>query len=242
MSPNRYRELGKISKTCYNRSMSFTPNMTILPQPQQALWQELGQTPQHFTLYGGTALALHLGHRESIDFDFFSPEPIDGNDLLGSIPYLDDAEVRDIKKNSLTCYVDRGGLVKMQYFGNLPLGHVEPRHELTNPKIGIASLIDVAGSKIKVVSERSEAKDYIDIDALIRHGVELPQMIAAASVIYGKKYNPILSLKALSYFGDVDDLDKDIAERLKNAVAKVDLNKIPAIKTTYKKFQERKAP
>ena len=52
-------------------SNEFSPRLDILPPPQISLWPELGQVPADFALYGGTALALHLGHRESIDFDFF---------------------------------------------------------------------------------------------------------------------------------------------------------------------------
>jgi hypothetical protein len=47
---------------------TFQPRLDILPW---ALWAELGATPDHFTLYGETALALRLGHRQSADFDFF---------------------------------------------------------------------------------------------------------------------------------------------------------------------------
>jgi hypothetical protein len=53
----------------------FTPNLNILPEPQRRLWGELRDTPQAFVLYGGTALALRLGHRQSEDFDFFSNQP-----------------------------------------------------------------------------------------------------------------------------------------------------------------------
>jgi len=55
----------------------FVPNLSMLPPPQVRLWQELGSTPESFKLYGGTALALRLGHRSSVDFDFFSNAPFD---------------------------------------------------------------------------------------------------------------------------------------------------------------------
>jgi len=54
------------------RGSMFTPNLQILPPAQRRLWDELGHTPREFVLYGGTALALRLGHRHSEDFDFFS--------------------------------------------------------------------------------------------------------------------------------------------------------------------------
>lgn len=52
----------------------FSPRLDMLPQPQRRLWNELGTTPREFVLYGGTGLALRLGHRQSADFDFFSDE------------------------------------------------------------------------------------------------------------------------------------------------------------------------
>ena len=52
-------------------STSFRPRLDILPDAQRALWPELAATPPEFTLYGGTAIALQLGHRQSVDFDFF---------------------------------------------------------------------------------------------------------------------------------------------------------------------------
>ncbi len=52
--------------------MTFNPRLDILPLSQRRLWDELGELPEEFVLYGGTAIALHLGHRQSVDFDFFT--------------------------------------------------------------------------------------------------------------------------------------------------------------------------
>ena len=49
--------------------MGFNPDLSILPLPQLRLWSELDATPETFTLYGGSALALRFGHRSSVDFD-----------------------------------------------------------------------------------------------------------------------------------------------------------------------------
>ena len=46
----------------------FAPDLSVLPGPQRQLWAELGSTPKAFVLYGGTALALRLGHRQDPDF------------------------------------------------------------------------------------------------------------------------------------------------------------------------------
>lgn len=52
------------------RMQEFLPHLEVLAAAQRKLWTELSAVPGEFTLYGGTALALHLGHRNSIDFDF----------------------------------------------------------------------------------------------------------------------------------------------------------------------------
>jgi hypothetical protein len=52
--------------------MAFHPHLNTLPAPQRALWSELEATP-----CGGTALVLRLGHRTSVDFDFFSNASVD---------------------------------------------------------------------------------------------------------------------------------------------------------------------
>ena len=55
--------------------MTLAPRLDILPPPLRTLWPELAAVPGRFVLYGGTGLALRLGHRQSLDFDFFEDEP-----------------------------------------------------------------------------------------------------------------------------------------------------------------------
>ncbi|MBF0334499.1 MAG: nucleotidyl transferase AbiEii/AbiGii toxin family protein, partial [Alphaproteobacteria bacterium] len=55
----------------------FAPRLDILPPAQRRLWDALSAVPPEFVLYGGTAIALHLGHRRSVDFDFFGEDGFD---------------------------------------------------------------------------------------------------------------------------------------------------------------------
>lgn len=55
--------------------MNGAPHWSILPKARRTLWARFASLPEHFVLYGGTALALQLGHRNSVDFDFFSAQP-----------------------------------------------------------------------------------------------------------------------------------------------------------------------
>src|SRR5947208_8356347 len=95
----------------------FSPRYDILPLPQRRLCSELGQVPKHFVLYGGTALALRLGHRVSLDFDFFSSEPFAPEELLASLPFLATAKVLQNVSCTLTVAVDRGRGVKVSVSG-----------------------------------------------------------------------------------------------------------------------------
>ncbi|MFZ5502528.1 MAG: nucleotidyl transferase AbiEii/AbiGii toxin family protein [Pseudomonadota bacterium] len=194
------------------------------------LWRELGATPETFTLYGGTALALRLGHRTSIDFDFFSNTRFDPDDLARTLPYLKDAERVQVAPNTLTCRIDRGGPVLVSFFGELGLGQVAARDTAPGMALHVASLLDIAGTKMAVVQKRAEVKDYLDIDALLQHGVGLPIALAAGSVIYGRSFNPLITLKALSYFDDVSALPDEARRRITAAVAAVDVTRLPALK------------
>jgi len=53
-------------------AQDLKPRSDILPISQRRLWDELVEVPEAFTLYGETAIALHFGYRESVDFDFGS--------------------------------------------------------------------------------------------------------------------------------------------------------------------------
>jgi hypothetical protein len=207
----------------------LVPNLSMLPPPQLKLWRELGATPEAFTLYGGTALTLRLGHRTSVAFDFFSNAPLDPERLASTLPYLKGAERVQMAPNTLTCRVDRGGAVLVSFFGGLGLGQVAEREEVKGMALYVASLLDIAGTKMAVVQKRAEAKDYLDIDALLRHGVDLPTALAAGSVVYGRSFNPLITLKAIGFFDDVPMLSAEVRERLSAAVEAVDVTKLPAL-------------
>lgn len=209
----------------------LTPHLDVLPLPQQRLWDELIDIPEDMVLYGGTAIALHLGHRQSVDFDFFASTPFETDELIEQIPFLRDAEVLQQAPNTLTCLVDRGGPVKVSFFAVPRIGRVE--EPLISPDINlrVASLLHLTGMKANVVQLRSEAKDYIDIAALIAHGINLPSALAAGALIYGQTFNPQNVLKALSYYGDGDlpSLPARIRDLLRSAILGVDLDNLPQL-------------
>src|SRR5271157_4557228 len=129
----------------------FVPNLGTLPQAQQTLWAELGGTPGGFVLYGGTALALRLGHRQSEDFDFFSNKPFHPDSLRDSIPYLKHAEMTQFQDDTLTALVDRNGPVKLSFFGSLGIRRAQDPDIAEENGIQIASLLDLLASKLRTV-------------------------------------------------------------------------------------------
>jgi hypothetical protein len=211
--------------------MDFTPKLAVLAAPQHRLWDELRYVPDGFTLYGGTAIALHLGHRNSVDFDFFGAKAFNPAALYAATSFLHDAKIVQQEKNTLTCLVDRGGPVKVSFFGLPHMTGIEAPVVAADNQLKVAALIDLAGTKAAVVQQRSEAKDYIDLDAIIRAGINLPTALAAAKLIYGPSFNPLITLKALSYFddGDLRLVPDDAKTRLVSAVAATDLSRLPAL-------------
>ena len=210
----------------------LTPHLDILPPPQRRLWDELTEVPAEFVLYGGTAIALHLGHRESIDFDFFGTEAFDPARLVERIPFMADATITQREANTLTGIVDRGGDVKMSFFGLPGIPRLQEPHIVPSNGLQVASLLDLAGMKAAVVQQRAEAKDYIDINAILTDGrIDLPTALASAKAIYGKQFNPQITLKALSFFddGNLRRLPEETKDRLVKAARDVDLDRLPVI-------------
>ena len=211
--------------------MTFSPKLNILPASQRALWTELKFTPKHFVLYGGTALALRLGHRVSEDFDFFTNASFDPQDLVGRVPYLRGGKVTLLRENTLTVALDRNGPVSVSFFGGLGLTRVSSPDTADDNGVQVASLLDVAGCKMAVVQRRAEGKDYRDIAALLENGISLPKALAAAKAIYGDQFDPRTTLRALSYFadGDLSKLPASVQNALRTAATGVKLDELPVL-------------
>jgi hypothetical protein len=208
----------------------FRPRLDILPAAQRRFWDELAAVPANFVLYGGTAIALHLGHRQSVDFDFFGDQAVDPGQLATSIPFLAAATITQRGPNTLSGIVERGGPVKLSFSGMPGIPRLAAPHVAPDIGLRVASLLDQAGTTASVVQQRAEAKDYTDIDAILRDGrIDLPTALAAA--IYGTQFNPQITLKALSCFedGNLRRLPKATKDRLAKAARDVDLDRLPAI-------------
>lgn len=209
----------------------FLPNLQSLPPAQRRLWDELRHTPKEFVLYGGTALALRLGHRHSEDFDFFSNKSFSPDTLRKAVQYLEGAEMSQFESNTLTAIVDRGGPVKVSFFGGLKLNRVKDPDVLGNNGVQVASLLDVAATKLATIQQRAQARDYEDLAAIANAGISLSEALAAANAVYGKEFNGALSLKALTYFadGDLPNLSPATQSLLRALASGVNLKEVPEV-------------
>lgn len=123
-------------------------------------------------------------------------------------------------------------MIKLSFLGEPEIAHLSPPLIARDNGLRVASLLDLAGTKASVVQMRAEAKDYIDIDALLTDGrISLPTALAAGRAIYGTQFNPQNTLKALSYFdgGNLRRLPEPVKKRLDEAARAVDLDRLPVI-------------
>ena len=189
---------------------SFTPRLSVLPPEQQALWPLLRPVRDlGLVLYGGTAVALRCGNRESVDFDFFGPRPLDKDALRQMVPIIADGVVVQDEVNTLTVFTSG---VKLSFFGIDLTPLALP--DLTDDEVLlVASPVDLLAHKLKVVLQRIESKDYQDIDALLTYGVPLHIGLTGAQRLFGRTFQPAESVKALTYFGESDLASVDEATR-----------------------------
>jgi hypothetical protein len=176
-------------------------------------------------LYGGTAVALHLGHRQSVDFDFFSDAPLNKRRLQASFAFMSNARIIQDDPQTLVISANAAsGAIRISFFGELNLGHVNPPLQTSDGVLLIASLEDLMATKLKAILDRAEAKDYRDIAAMLGAGVSLERGLAAFAAMFAR--DPALPLRALGYFkdGDLSSLsksDQDVLRAARNRVVEV---------------------
>ena len=227
---------------------TFVPRVEILPVAQRTLWSDLaGLGALGYVLYGGTALALRLGHRPSVDFDFFSDRSLDKAALRAACPFIARSTVLQDSPDTFTVLTPLTPLtplmppdhpdpnaaraaeltprdeVKLSFFGGIGFGRVGVPELTADGVAQVASLDDLMATKLKVLLQRVEAKDYVDIAALLTHGVALDRGLAGARLLFGPAFQPSECLKALVYFhgGDLETLSPEIQQNLIGAAAAV---------------------
>ncbi len=166
-----------------------------------------------FFLAGGTALALQIGHRRSVDFDFFTPLGFDPPSLLREVlKIFPGGKIQKEGKNTLTILWNE---VQLSFFGGITLHHLRP--PIVTPAFPMFSIPDIAAMKIAAMLQRKALRDYFDL-AYLLHSKELSvsQIMKGFYEKYGeqgKTYPESFLLRTLSY---VHDLPSDPVSVMKD--------------------------
>ena len=154
---------------------------------------------QNFYLAGGTALAIQLGHRESIDLDFFSREKFSAQKLKYELSKIGKLAVDYEDEDTLNGTLDD---VKVSFFY---YGYAQSFDLVKYENIFLADERDIAAMKIDTISARGSKKDFVDIYFLMqRHS--LSQLIGFFEEKYKNiRYNKLHIIKSLIYFADAND-------------------------------------
>src|SRR3989344_2078389 len=152
-----------------------------------------------FYLAGGTALALQIGHRTSLDFDFYNPKHFSAPDLYSEIQknFKEKAKKISQQKDTLFCNVNGVDLSFFWY----QYSHIT--RPVTYQCITLASLEDIAAMKLVAAGHRPAKRDYIDIFYLLKK-FSLEEIFTFAHKKYAN-FNSYLSQRALAYFEDLED-------------------------------------
>lgn len=153
-------------------------------------------------LAGGTALALILGHRESVDLDWFSPSSFDSEVLARQLSNMKPFEVNETSKGTLHGILDNVRVTWL-YYPNPLLDHLITSSEMPNLKL--ASLKDIGVMKLAALSHRGSAKDFVDLYRMQQEGLELEDLIKLMPVKFPEaKINYYHIVKSFSYFDDAE--------------------------------------
>lgn len=171
----------------------------ILSERQTELLPLMAQFRREYYLVGGTAIALYLGHRRSIDFDLFKPSNINHKrnlDRIAAYPFQHIVTRRVTEQMNLVI-----NEVKVTFF-QYPFP-IEPTSTFEN-YFRLPSLLQLAAMKVYALGRRSKWKDYVDLYFLLRDHFTIADISAIAGQLYGELYSEKMFRTQLCYFDDID--------------------------------------
>ena len=171
----------------------------ILSDRQTELLPLIGEFKREYYLVGGTAIALYLGHRRSIDFDLFKYTP------LNRKKNLDRVQSSGFPTLVTWNVIDQMNLVvndvKVTFF-QYPFQIIAKR--VFENVVRLPELLDLAAMKAYALGRRSKWKDYVDLYFLLKEKFTIGEICHRAVEIYGDLFSDKLFRSQLSYFEDVD--------------------------------------
>jgi len=171
----------------------------ILNEDQINLLPLLKSFKREFYLVGGTAIALHIGHRRSIDFDLFKATPFRVKNITGKIDKFHfHYKITRNAPDQLNLIISD---VKFTFF-EYPFP-VNPNLNFEN-SIRLPSLLDLSAMKAYALGRRSKWKDYVDLYFIIRSYHSITDITQRANEIYGQLFSEKLFRAQLAFHKDID--------------------------------------
>jgi len=181
-----------------------------------------------FILVGGTALSLQIGHRISIDIDFFTQENFDVNEMLEYLEQQYSFEMQYSRKNTLK------GLIKGVFVDFISHNYKMIAPTVEEQDIQMASKPDIAAMKINAITgDGTRVKDFIDVFFLLKD-YSFSDLIH----YYKEKYatrNDFHAVKSLTYFEDIIPENWPIMMKEKDLTLEKVQEKIEAERDKYLK-------
>ena len=171
----------------------------ILSGEQLELLPLVKQFMHEYYLVGGTAIALYIGHRRSVDFDLFKYSSLKHSKIIQKIsefgyPYIITRKVTE----QLNINV---GNVKFTFF-EYPF-KIDAQNKFENT-IRLPELLDLTAMKAYALGRRSKWKDYVDMYFILKYFYSIEQISEKANKIYDQLFSEKLFRAQLSYFDDID--------------------------------------
>jgi len=194
-------EKGTITNLPLTISPLFSENMhhEIFSSGQVELLPYIKEFRQSFYMVGGTAIALHIGHRRSIDFDLFTFQRLNKSRIKGKlihIPYQQIPIFEDVDQLHLII-----NEVKITFFSYpYPVQHPEKIDSI----ITIPSLLSLAAMKAFALGRRAKWKDYVDLYFIIRDYYSLEEIALEAKKIFDQQFSEKLFRQQLAFHKDID--------------------------------------
>lgn len=171
----------------------------ILNDRQIELLPLIGEFKREYYLVGGTAIALYLGHRRSIDYDLFKFSLLNRKKNIEKIHQFGyEPLITWNVTDQMNLVVNDVKLTFFQYPFQIKANNV------FEGLVRIPDLIDLAAMKAYALGRRSKWKDYVDLCFLLKERFPFDMISQRASSIYGNMFSDKLFRSQLSYFEDVD--------------------------------------
>jgi hypothetical protein len=174
-------------------------HIQIFNQNQTALLPLVKQFKKEFYLVGGTAIALHIGHRRSIDFDLFKYSPIKPKSIIQTISSFGSEYVITRRvTEQLNVTINHVKFTFYQY--PFKINATEKFEDI----LRLPNLLDLAALKAYAMGRRSKWKDYVDIYFILKDHFSIQQISERTSELFGQLFSEKLFRAQLSYFDDID--------------------------------------